>query len=399
MTSTPISTHDVIAALDRRFAKRSTPGVPGAAVRPRPHVVAAAVLHVFDPKTVRPFGETDPSVDQSSVLFDLTVPAMGWRHRRLRSLKPEVRRAALRSLGSRDAMRQALDANPDRTSTSLQLLFERWLRDETIVLDQLSHPELEDVRQLHDWGLDEFGALPDRRELDTARLRRSSVVLFEHLVDANFVGREVELQMLRDFVGVVSPSVWARVRNFLARRAKAPLFVWGLGGVGKTALLGRFLLEHVGQAPAAGWFAFAYLPFDSDTLDVREPFTILVTAASQLSAQVSREDESRPEQERLRRAFAEFGTAVEHYRDERGRLGQRAASIAAPGGRLSDLAAVEDRLYRQFGEFLNLVADEANAQQRSSQAPVVFVLDTFEEVLYRAKEDLLRPVAHARRPP
>jgi tetratricopeptide (TPR) repeat protein len=388
------STSDVLLALEQRFAQRRTAAQPGPSVRtPNPYLLAAAVLHVFDPRTLQPYGDEPPNDEPTPGLLGQSVPAVGWRHRRLRTLKPEVRRAALEQLGSRQAMRRALEANPGRTPTTLQTLYEQWLDGETLEPERLSYPHLESLRELYGWGLDRFGPLPDRVRLEAARVRRAAVAAFEHLVDKNFVGREAELQDLRDYVGVVSPSVWARLRSFLDHGPVPPLVIWGAGGTGKTALIGRFLMEHV-ESAAAGWFPFAYLAFDSHTLDIREPFTLVVAAASQLSAQVSPsgmdggEKGGHASREGILAAFDEFRRAVESYRDQRGVLQHRANQALTQQARVSELSDTETALYTGFGELLATVSRAAGMQQKAAPVPVLLVLDTFEEVLYRTDEEL-----------
>ena len=50
--------------------------------------------------------------------------------------------------------------------------------------------------------------------------------------------------------------------------------------------------------------------------------------------------------------------------------------------------ATEDTLSSGFGDLLNVVASFAGANQQARDIPVVIILDTFEEVLYRTDEDL-----------
>ncbi|MFP2927241.1 hypothetical protein ACLESO_18995 [Pyxidicoccus sp. 3LG] len=387
-------TDDVLAALERRFAQRRAPSLVAKGPLPgrNAYELAASVLHVFDPKRLKPHGKPSTREDPVTALFDASVPAVGWRHERLRSLRPEVRREALAQLGSREEMQRALDSNPDRTDTALQVLFERWVGDWPLELERLSHAQLESLRELYDWGLERFGPLPDREHVEAARVRRAAVGMFEHLVDASFSGRDAELQMLRDYVGVSSPSLWARVRGFLADGPEAPLVICGPGGTGKTALIGRFLMDHV-ESSGAGWFPFAYLAFDSDTLDVSEPFTVLVAAASQLEAQLGgMEGASHGERDirrrRLERAFTTFRAEVENYRDARGLLSQRANVSEDEVRRLAGVSRAEYRFNVSFSQLLGSIAEVVGAEQGASQVPVLLVLDTFEEVLYRTNEDL-----------
>ncbi|MBB4423957.1 tetratricopeptide (TPR) repeat protein [Bradyrhizobium sp. CIR48] len=374
------STSDVVAELQKRTLARSNASMD---LSSSTYLFAAAVLHVFSPSNLKPWLPLSSPINPAPDLFGASVVAVGWRHLGLRTLKPEERRSALSflwKLGGREILRSVLAANPDRLMTPIQRAFDKWLAGDRSDLSNMSFDDLVSTGQLYDWGIAEFGGLPDRAKFDVALRRRSAVSLFEHLVDDSFVGREEELQILRDYVGVVEPSLWQRLRGFVGPGSRPPLVLYGPGGVGKTALIGKFLLEHV-NAPTKGWFPFAYLPFDSSSLDVSEPFTILVAASTQLSAQIN--DEARSD-----RSTQEFSFLVSEYRDERAQLRQRASNISAQQERLANYSGAEERLYVAFGRMLERIASAAGRQQKAGAVPVVLVFDTFEEVYYRTKEDL-----------
>jgi hypothetical protein len=75
---------------------------------------AASVLSRFEPQTLRPVGDLQkPAADWIDLGADCEPVAHRsqgdwWR------LRPEIRRQALRRLGTRERMRAALAANPDR---------------------------------------------------------------------------------------------------------------------------------------------------------------------------------------------------------------------------------------------------------------------------------------------
>ncbi|UFW51104.1 MULTISPECIES: ATP-binding protein [Bradyrhizobium] len=350
------------------------------------YLLAASVLHVFNPTQLKPWLPLANPVDPLKALLGSTVPAVGWRHLALRTLKVEERRSALKflwNLGGRQRIKTVLATNTDVVRTPVQTVFERWIEGDRFDLASMNYDELIALGQVYDWDISAFGGLPDKDKFDEALRRRSAVSVFEHLVDVDFTGRDRELQVLRHYVGVVSPSLWQRLRSFYGLGAKPPLVLWGPGGVGKTALVGKFLLEHV-DAPESGWFPFAYLPFDSESLDVQQPFTILIAACDQLTAQI--EGGAGPNSAAAA-AVADFKRLVEAYRDDRAQLQERASRRGSR--RIADRSSTEYSLYGAFAILLNRIAEAASSQQSASKVPVLLVFDTFEEVYYRLREDLL----------
>src|SRR5271156_1715279 len=132
------STREVLAEFDRRMDLRAA--APGNDPKVS-YLLAASALHVFDPTRLQPWLPLSKPANPYQELFDYTVPAVGWRHLRLRSLRPDVRRSALAwlwRLGERRVMRAVLEANLERTQTEVQVLFEKWIAGESIGFAGLS---------------------------------------------------------------------------------------------------------------------------------------------------------------------------------------------------------------------------------------------------------------------
>ncbi|WP_242122127.1 tetratricopeptide repeat protein [Sphingomonas lacusdianchii] len=305
----------------------------------------------------------------------------------MRTLKLDSRIEALWSMGSREALLNAIEANPKREMSSLQQVFERMLRAEIGDLARLPFADLGDLLQLYEWQLHRLVPMPPQDQVREAHLRRARLSRFDHLVDRSFTGRESDLQVLRDYVGVVSPSAWSRVRSFFSSETRSPLFISGPGGAGKTALLGRFLIEHV-EAPTSGWFPFAYVAFDSDAIDVREPFTLLVEVGGQLAAQIAHAADPQTRRS-LEVALADYRDGVGRYRDARASLTHRASVHESQRGRLDSLGKQERKLCLRFARLLQVISAAAGEQQKTRAVPVLIVFDTFEEVIYRARQDLI----------
>ena len=61
---------------------------------------------------------------------------------------------------------------------------------------------------------------------------------------------------------------------------RAPFVIWGVGGVGKTTLISKFMLEHA--EAAVGHYPFAYLDFDRNTISARRPSGLLMEMCLQV---------------------------------------------------------------------------------------------------------------------
>ena len=352
----PDATADLLRALLAR------PGAPGAAhgtaVPPArwSYREAAAVLHCFDPGRLRPADERLAVRSPRALLFGDTVPVAGGRDSGLYTLKLDVRLAALRRLGGSERMRQAIEANPGRPMTGVQVMLEAWLAGTAPALERQSNEELNQTLQVVTWLQGIVDGLPPEEEVRQWLDRRAVVRPFEHLVSHPLVGRAEQLETLRGHVA----------------RAKKPwlLSLYGPGGIGKSALVGKLLLDNT-RAPEGLRFPFAYLPFDNPLLNVTEPSTLLVEAADQLKRQY-------PDRAR---AHEEFRKAVEAHRAERGRLSGRVSVPASRHEKLNRAQEADSRLAHGFAELLRQLAGK--------DRPALLVLDTFEEAQYRPREELV----------
>ncbi len=392
------STAELLARFEARLQSEPAlsldlvrPTAPGPAARSEPDPLAsarwsyrqaAAVLERFRPADLRPL---DPALRVASpygLLLGDIQPAGGGLRDQLFELRPEVRRAALERLGSRDAMLAALAANPDRWRGDSQELYESWLQGSPPPLQTQSYRELTISKEIRKWldGLVE--GLPSAQTLLACLAHRDLSRSYEHLLTQGFVGRTRELQRLRDYVGVLpadshTEAVKRQLRAWFKLERRAPLVIHAPGGMGKSALVGQFLEEHA-QLPEAQRFPFAYLALDNASLRVAEPFTLVIEAMSQLQSQFhAREDE-----------FRDLKAFVHDYRDRQSRVyWNRAGETASQNQRLAKAEETNTELYQRFGALLHQLC----RRQDSSTvfAPALLVIDTFEEAQYRDQEHLL----------
>ena len=349
----------------------TTSGAPSAYER------AAAVLAWFDPKSLRPDAasagdRSDDDASQIERLLRECVPVEGEGEAngddaigacKYRSLRNDVRVRVLAQMATRAALRSALTANPKRPSDVLQSVFEEHVEAKPRAPGTLSLEELSATMQVIDWlRATELGpSLP--REDDVRRRLRYQELLqpFRALVGTHFRGRKTQLQVLQEYVGVLEPTglkdrATRVLRSVLGRHRRAPLLVWGPGGIGKSTLIAKFILDHAAVGPAA--LPFVYLDCDRPGLVAEEPLTMLIESLRQIAVQF-------PEQADRCRSLEESWQAF----------------VAADSGQGPDPSG-SNRDRRTFvADFAHLVEDVG-----IRDTPYLLVVDTFEAVQYRSQD-------------
>jgi hypothetical protein len=374
------------ALLDRYQAKRAVrPVAEKAEIDPRRRAYreAAAVLHRFSADALQPHGGRRKGENPRLILFadiERVTTATG---EHLFHLKSDIRRETLASLRTRDKMSKQLAANSARITTPLQQMWEAYLQSGKLPeLQKLRYAELTNVSQIVEWmdGLDD--SLPRLADVLALARRRSVFASFEHLVDSSFTGRTKELQQLLEYIGALDKTptgpeaIYQQLKNWIGGKTKPALAISGPGGIGKTALIGRLLLDHA-EADRQARIPFAYLAFDQPTLRIETPFTILVEAASQFELQWPEHAD----------AIESFRQSVRSARQERSDIGDHVRIATSRRSRIGRVGQLDEDIYRSFARMLETIA-RRTVNGRAIEIPVLVVLDTFEEVQYRDRESL-----------
>ena len=354
----------------RKFAEAGpaeVSGPPQASDQVWAYRMAAAVLSSFDLDGLKPYnppatedpGALDGLVADSSLVYDQ-------ENRPLWTLRADVRREALRRLGSRPELQKALEANPDRPRDPVQVALAAIVYDRLPPLEGQSLEQLVGTLQATQWLEGVLDRLPEQQEvqrrLEWARL----IEPFRWLVGDDFCGRTRELERLREYVGVLPPSSFTKqvvrgVREVFNLDEKPPLVIHGDGGIGKSTLVAKFILEHV-EGGEDSRFPFTYIDFDRLELTAQEPATLLIEAVRQLGIEYPQ--------------AAELAQTVrDHWLQELSRTGQepwmQSSSYGPEQGMRSSL---RDRspLLADVSKVLEATGDQ--------KQPFLLVLDTFEQV-------------------
>ena len=338
---------------------------PGSTIWPL--LLDAAVVSTFLPRDVAPEEGLGPQrADSEARLLDYaeathTIAGPKWQLRR------EVRTEVLRSAWGTPELEGALRRTKDRFNDAVSIALRDKLEQVETRPEEMTLPGLEALRVAS-------AALGDLElprpavsvaELDRLIRRRRMIEQFERICGRDFrhdvVGRDEELEKLNAYVGVIDASTTlhnlkraaASVRRVFSGRR--PLAIWGTGGVGKTTLLSRFMLEHIDSAERS--YPFAYLDFDRPSLSPRDYFGLLAEICDQFIAQ-----------------FEGLERLLRHIRNEA--LRRQSSSLAS--------GSVTDFPWKMIDQFRDTV-DKFLAGQESRlewARPVLIVMDTFEVVQY-----------------
>lgn len=328
-----------------------------------PYLDAAAVLSTFRLETIQPVGLSNDLL-RVDALIELTERSHPVREQGIEmwQLDDSVRRATLRRLGVTPAMRRARLANPTTASDPLQKGIDLLIvSNDGPNLDDLSLDELLGVERAARWLEGTSVPVPSAHELAARIQRERQLAPMRKLAGEGFINRKNKRAQLADYVGTLpAESAWQGLRRQIKYVAywldqRPPLHLHGPGGVGKSALLARFILDHASPQHLQP-LPFVYLDFDRAALDPREPQTILEDSIRQLLIQFPWVD-------------TDLSALGDEVRENVSRFDHVEVSK-------SGYFKGYENLVRRFCRLLEVIAEK-------NDQPVLIVLDTLEEAEYQ----------------
>lgn len=342
-----------------------------------PHnLLFAATRGYFLPSDVGFTSEKDTA--QSSGLRALLaqselVPRLGTQ---MWQLKPEVRRQVLLDASQSNTLRPVID-KPAEGDDPEGVMLRRVINGDLPKLEDASAPELDQLMVVSSWlaGTD-LATVPSTADIRRQIAKRELLEPFRVLVGRSeqdgadgskdrIVGREKQIEALRAYVGIVPPeelkqyvnrtfnSLWQKIT--FSDAANQPLIITGIGGMGKSSLIGKFVLDHA-LFPGVD-LPFAYLDFDRAALAPRQPLQVLIDIALQFSTWFPA----------LEVPLAKLRT------DLRAAIDRLASDQSA--------RSTEDETRSQLNAYCFLLKSIVESINRG-RAPVLLVFDTFEVVQY-----------------
>ncbi|MEV6246707.1 trypsin-like peptidase domain-containing protein [Streptomyces sp. NPDC051742] len=372
-----------------RDTLRATLSAPAAALPDprRSYREAACLLQEFDPALLRLPGEERSTGRAVLELVDdcTALPSPGapvW------TLKPEVRDATLAGLAGPGAALSALRANiglrPEGSGpehTALALL--SGTGPPLAPAPGAPPPAGDEVEELSDtlqavlWlsrvpgvtGLPPVDVIQHR--LEAARLLQP----LHRLIQGTFHGRTAELDDLHAYLALPEEP------------AEPPVLLHGVGGIGKSTLLAKFLVDALAASPTG--FPFVYIDFARPTLSVHEPATVIAEMARQLAVHHAghRAAFEALADECERTAAAQRGERNEL--DDLHRLAGTRATLARDY--TSDFHARASAREQELAHRVaSLVAEAVRPAPDGQAPPLLVVIDSFEEAQYRGSPVLGR---------
>lgn len=254
----------------------------------RPYREAAAVLPYFYFHKLRPIGATSIEVATPIEFAEECEPSLSEEKTPVWSIRTSLRRKTLSTLLAEDRIEIALSAN-ERGSGILHKLLESSLRNRRLDISNLPSKELSSALVVRDWLDGVIEHLPSVAEIHHRIDQQALIEPLLFLVGDTFAGREDQLNELADYVGVkqashLRESIMRGYEKVFNIHQRPPLFVFGPGGIGKSTLLAKFILDHISKSNKI-LIPFAYLDFDRPVVDSADPSSILFEIARQLSVQ------------------------------------------------------------------------------------------------------------------
>lgn len=230
---------------------------------------AAAVLDTFDANTICPynFDAEFPCEGYPNPEEDAECSTMNGKQRWC--LHSDVRQLALDKFKTLEEMKKALVLNSDIADTPLQRMLNALINQSLpLSLDALAKEELSALIAIAEWRVKLF-RLPDSSKLANAFALRDLLDPFVRLTSAGFFGRQMELRCLHNHLDPEGPT--------------EPVLLYGIGGVGKSTLLAKFILDLFQSTELPP--LLAYLDIDKPSISPDEPRTLALEIIRQLVVQ------------------------------------------------------------------------------------------------------------------
>ena len=185
-------------------------------------------------------------------------------------------------------------------------------------------------------------------------------------ITKNFAGRNKELQKVNDYVDWLPKSgfvnkISSTFRNIINWHEKPPLLIKGIGGIGKSTIVAKFIMDQ-NESKEKGAIPFVYIDFDLQGFTLKEPMTVLIEALRQISIQYPR------------------------HKDLINRISEQISSLISTNTsnvKMMKSTSSSTRNYI-YGTIEGIIKNNDLDFKTIGKKPIMVVFDSFEEMQYRA---------------
>ena len=266
----------------RRVAELSAEAQRRSVLAGSPLVERLSVIAGFDPAR---FAAEDDYPDAQRLLCE-PLAARGGRPEFILAEGPRIDAlAGMLRRGRAGELARTRQATGQLPASSLQRALDAFTMEEPWPLNERDEDALVASLEVWRWATEAIALAGLARELQVAPGRdvieaRLAVLgltrPLRKLLACGFAARSAELDRLHGYCA-------ASTRGSLVD--DPPMLVYGIGGVGKSTLIARFVLDLVDEQDPGAPTAWAYLDLDRPTLSSYEPATLLRDISRQVAAQ------------------------------------------------------------------------------------------------------------------
>lgn len=277
-----------------------------------------------------------------------------------RMLDEHLRIDILNKLDKNDELKKTINQLKTESTDFVQKLLTQYIQNEAPPLEKQNINELAASFNISKWLEETHVTVPSKDEIKSFINQKQLLTPFE-LLTTNFQGRKKELARLSDYVdwlpkdNMISSS-YKMFRNIINWHEKPPLMISGIGGVGKSTLIAKFILDHFKYRNKTK-LPFIYLDLDKTGLSLNDPLALFIEGLNQIGIQFPTYKKQIQE---IKNFILSIGSKnINQLESKRSRSGQR-----------------------QF--LIEEVIHKYKLPLNELDRPVLLVLDSFEEVQYRA---------------
>ncbi len=321
-------------------------------------------LHPADIETTLEMREAIRKVLAESIETHSKENGFAWR------LGHDIRHETFLQLSKQNRLQDVLKANPASHLSTLQTMLDAYILGNEPKVEDQTLDQLEATLQVIKWLEGCIPELPDESKVRRRMAHERLLKPFRFLLRDQFQGRDKELQELREYVGVLAKDEADKTSELPYNdfEENPPLLIYGLGGIGKSTLIAKFILEHA-DTESEQRIPYVFIDFNRGDIDVQNPTSILLEACQQLAIQYPIDEKRWYQLEKeWRKDLEEFSSQEEIGLERVAR-----SSYQTRG------------LNRYFYEFRDSIQ-----KLQSAKRAFLMIFDTFEEFLYRNVEYLDR---------